>query len=256
MSADASLDSAVTTAVQNAFGRAVEANNAKPQGVNNASATAQQGSGQDELMIPYIKDRRVHDLFLWRKPYRSAFILGTCTILYFIIELSGWPMYTMISYALIVCIAASFLWSNAAAKVENSIKPENFLPPFVKNGITRKDVEKFMDTYMDKINSGLHALHVIVNGSSPLLSIKCIGALMSYGYATSFISPVSSAYFTLLALFTLPKLYERNREECDRVIAEIKTKLKDVYQQFDNIVLEKIPKASSAKSGEIPKKVE
>jgi uncharacterized membrane-anchored protein YitT (DUF2179 family) len=54
------------------------------------------------------------DALLWRNKLISGGILGLATLLYFVLEHSGYTLLTIISNILLISIAVLFIWSNGA----------------------------------------------------------------------------------------------------------------------------------------------
>lgn len=55
------------------------------------------------------------DAFLWRDKFMSAAILAGASIIYFVFELSGYTLLSILATLLMITFAVLFVWSNCAA---------------------------------------------------------------------------------------------------------------------------------------------
>jgi hypothetical protein len=66
-----------------------------------------------QVVLPLVS-KDVNDLLLWRNPTKSAAVVGGVTAAYLALEWSGLSVVSIVANALLLVVAAAFVWNNVA----------------------------------------------------------------------------------------------------------------------------------------------
>ncbi|PIA34307.1 hypothetical protein AQUCO_03800119v1 [Aquilegia coerulea] len=98
------------------------------------------------------------DVFLWRNKKISAGVLGGATAIWVLFELLEYHLLTLVCHCLILVLALSFLWSNAATFVNKS-------PPQIPNlCLPEKQVVEVASALSKEINCAISVLRDVASG--------------------------------------------------------------------------------------------
>eukprot|EP01023_Acetabularia_acetabulum_P042467 TRINITY_DN419_c0_g1_i1.p3 TRINITY_DN419_c0_g1~~TRINITY_DN419_c0_g1_i1.p3 ORF type:complete len:240 (-),score=51.00 TRINITY_DN419_c0_g1_i1:598-1317(-) len=216
-------------------------------GMANQAQHVLDGDGT-KIHLPFLKNKQVEDLLLWRDVKKSGAVLGGATVVYYLLALSGMNLVSIAAYLLLGVIAGAYLWTHVGNLVKSSFKPESLLPSAFKDGLTEKDVQSFAEKYLDHINSVFSQTYRLLSGSDPALTMKVVGGLFMVTQVVRYLSPLTLMYFAVLLAFSVPKFYELNKDKCDHYISLAQSKANELFGKFNETVLKKIPKASDKKT--------
>lgn len=106
-----------------------------------------------KITIPYLKDKRVEDLLMWRDPVKSGIVFGGITLIYFIVGWSGLSAVDILAYVVFMVTVGSLLWAKFGHMVPNLPKQSEILPKFLEEGISEMQMKDFLDKNYARINS-------------------------------------------------------------------------------------------------------
>lgn len=84
-----------------------------PRAVGNPPHSPHPVTMAHTVALPLVS-KGVNDLLLWRVPAKSAAVVGGATAAYLILEWSGLSIISIGANALLLLVAAAFVWNNVA----------------------------------------------------------------------------------------------------------------------------------------------
>ncbi|KAI5080608.1 hypothetical protein GOP47_0004478 [Adiantum capillus-veneris] len=200
------------------------------------------------------RQRAVHDLLggghsadvlLWRKRNLSAGFLAVATVIWVLFEWIGYHFISVVSFFLLVAIVGLFAWSYAALMLNRDP------PPVPKLELPDEVVLKVAKTLNMEINKMLNILHEIAIGKDPVRFAKLVGALALLVLFGSWFQFLTLFYLAIVAVHTLPVLYEKNEDVIDRYAQRALDELNNQFRKVDtSVLLSKIPRGPAAQKRE------
>ncbi|KAF5194440.1 Reticulon-like protein b1 [Thalictrum thalictroides] len=179
------------------------------------------------------------DVFLWRNKKISAGVLGVATAIWVLFELLEYHLLTLVCHCLMIVLALSFLWSNAATFINKS-------PPQIPNiCLPEKQVVEVASALSKEINCALSVLHGVASGRDIKTFFFVIAGLWVLSVVGSWCNFVSLVYIAFVLLHTVPVLYEKYEDQVDTFAEKAMHEIKKQYAVFDAKVLSKIPRGPS-----------
>lgn len=160
----------------------------------------------------------VEDLLLWRDVTKSAAALGGVTVAYVLLEWSGIPLLTMLSNIGLLSSLLCFVWA-LVARALSMAGPADHLPHLLRSGIDEAVAKQAAEKLRVSINKALAVVRRVLSGDEIGLSLKTAAALYVAGALGRIATPVGLLFTAVLALFTLPKLYEMRKDDVDAGIS-------------------------------------
>lgn len=156
----------------------------------------------------------VEDLLLWHDIPKSAAALGGATLLYLLLEWSGIPLMTWLSNVGLALALGCAIWALAAGATKLP-GPKQYLPRVLTAGIDEAAARQAADKARSVLNHGLQLGGRVLSGEDLGLSLRAAVLLFFAARLGRIITPVGLLYLAVLALFTLPKVYELRKDELD-----------------------------------------
>jgi len=201
-------------------------------------------ASKSKIYRPFGREKPVHkvfgggkpaDLFLWRNKKLSAGILGGATAIWFLFDVVGYHLLTLVCYGLIFALAGLFLWSNATHFLKKS-------PPHIPEvNIPEKPILEFAAALRVEINQVFAILRDIASGKDLKKFLSVIAGLWVLSILGSCCNFLTLFYIAFVLLHTLPVLYEKYDDKVDAFAEKAMVEIKKQYVLFDAKVLSKIP---------------
>lgn len=196
-----------------------------------------------KLKLPVVKDPRLEDILLWRDPKKTAVCLAGSTGVYGLLTVIAANPVVVLANLLQLAVIVAFLWNSIANLLKRPGVP---VPAFIKEGLSEADAKEKAVRWASYYNKALAAVDRVLSGKDVLLSLQIAGGLFVVSRVAAFVSPLTLAYFGVLALFTLPKVYELRKDEIDGHLTKVKDGYNTVYNKHVQPALKRIPRASTA----------
>ncbi|CAK9141955.1 unnamed protein product [Ilex paraguariensis] len=176
--------------------------------------------GREKPVHKVLGGGKLADVFLWRNKKISAGLLGGVTTIWVLFEVIGYHLLTLVCHGMILALAISFLWSNAATFINKSPPriPEVYIP--------EEPVLQFTSALRIEINRAFVVLRDIASGRD----------------LKKFLSDMKSHISAFVLLHTVPVLYDKYEDQIDPFAEKAMVEIKKQYAVFDAKVLSKIPR--------------
>lgn len=184
-----------------------------------------------------VGNESLEKLLMWRDPRASGLILAAATGLYLIV-LGNISTAWLLSTLSLIVVVGSQAWSKAAPMLKRSGPP---VPSIFHTGVSEVDAHKFADSVRKPLNDALATVGLVLTGKSGRLSTLVTSGLLLATWLFRYISFPTLAYVVVVTAFTVPKLYEANKDKVDRVLSQLQSKSKDAYAQFGEKVRAHVP---------------
>lgn len=156
----------------------------------------------------------VEDLLLWRNVPRSAAVLGGITVAYLLLEWSGIPLLTLLSNIGLFGALGCAVWA-LVSRFVGVTRPTDILPSVLRTGVDEATAKQLAEKLRVNLNKALAVVRRIISGDELLLTAKAAAALFVTGALGRVATPLGLLFAAVLALFTLPKLYELRKDDVD-----------------------------------------
>lgn len=180
------------------------------------------------------------DSFLWRDKFMSAGILAGASIVYFVLEHSGYTLLSIMATLLMITFGVLFLWSNAAALLNRSPPP---LPDFY---LSEDEAKRLALTLREEVNKVLAVAHDLALGKDFKVLLKVGAVLWGLSVVGGWFHFLTLVYLAVLVSHTIPAVYEKYEDQVDlyakRAYEEVHTRYRDIDEKY----LSKLPKAFPA----------
>ncbi|KAH7677624.1 Reticulon domain-containing protein [Dioscorea alata] len=173
--------------------------------------------GRKEPVHAVLGGGKSADIVLWRNKQLSASILAGVTVLWLLFECMGYHLLAFVSHSLILALAVSFIWSNAAA---------------------------FLNRY--EINEAFATYQYVASGKDLKKFLMVIAGLWIVSVVGSWFSFLTLSYIVFVLLYTLPALYEKYEDQVDTAAEKAMVEFNKKYAILDAKFLQKIPRGPFA----------
>ncbi|KAI5065469.1 hypothetical protein GOP47_0020164 [Adiantum capillus-veneris] len=191
------------------------------------------------------RQRSLHDLlgggkaadaFLWKNKLMSAGILGGASVIYFVLEHSGYTLLSILSTLLMITFGTLFLWSNAAALLNRSPPP---LPDF---HLSEDEARSLALTLREEINKVLAVVHDLALGKDFKLLLKVAAVLWGLSVVGGWFHFLTLVYLAVVVSHTIPALYEKYEDQVDYYAKRAYEEAHNQYRTIDANYLSKLSK--------------
>lgn len=191
------------------------------------------------------RERSLHDLlgggkaadaFLWRDKFLSAGILAGASIIYFVFELSGYTLLSVLATLLMITLAVLFVWSNSAALLHRSPLP---LGDFK---LSEDEARSLALTLREEVNKILAVAHDLALGKDFKLLLKVAAVLWGLSVVGGWFHLLTLVYLAVIVSHTFPAVYERYEDQVDSYAQRAYEEAHNRYRDIDAKFLSKLPK--------------
>jgi len=195
------------------------------------------------ISLPFVKNKDVEALLLWRDPIKSGAVLAGITAVYIILQWSHISLLTITANTLLVTVIVAFLWNNVASFTNRSGVP---IPMVLKNGISEADAKTFAVRATDGVNRTLAYACRLASGKEVFLSLQAAAALFVIAKFGNWFTTIGLLYTVALLAFSVPKIYEVKKDQIDAVATKVHYHGKEAYVKYADPYVKKIPRASTS----------
>nr|XP_024390439.1 reticulon-like protein B10 [Physcomitrium patens]XP_024390440.1 reticulon-like protein B10 [Physcomitrium patens]XP_024390441.1 reticulon-like protein B10 [Physcomitrium patens]XP_024390442.1 reticulon-like protein B10 [Physcomitrium patens]XP_024390443.1 reticulon-like protein B10 [Physcomitrium patens]PNR43434.1 hypothetical protein PHYPA_015815 [Physcomitrium patens] len=192
------------------------------------------------------KDKNVHqilgggraaDAFLWKDRNLSAIILGGSTLVWFLLEKSGYTFLTLLSNILMFSVIILFVWANVAALLNRAG------PPVPELSLSEDFVLRTASTVRVELNKALSIARDVALGKDFKLFLKMVVLLWVVSTVTSWFNFLTCIWIGVVLLHVVPFVYDKYEDIIDLHAAKAVDAANIHYKKLDDAVLRKIPRA-------------
>ncbi|KAH7437516.1 hypothetical protein KP509_05G075900 [Ceratopteris richardii] len=189
------------------------------------------------------RERSLHEIFgggkaadslLWRNKYLAGGVLVGATVLYFVLEHSGYTLLSIISKLLLVALAVLFIWSNAAEFLNRSP------PPLPDLYISDKVASSLALALREPINNALAAARDLALGKDFKLFLKVMGVLWGLSIVGGWFHFLTLVYLVIVVAHTIPAVYDTYEDQIELYLKQGYTVAQNHYKKADETVFSKI----------------
>lgn len=189
------------------------------------------------------RERSLHDLFgggkaadtlLWRDKFMAGGILAGATIVYFILEHSGYTLLSIISNLLLVTFGALFIWSNAAVFLNRSP------PPLPDLHVSEEVASSLAVALRVEVNRALAVAHDIALGKDFKLFLKVMGVLWGLSVVGGWFHFLTLVYLAVLVSHTIPVVYDTYEDQIELYAKRGYEQAQKQYKKVDETVFSKV----------------
>jgi hypothetical protein len=192
------------------------------------------------------KDKTVHQLLgggraadsaLWRDKYLSAGTLGGSTLIWFLLEKSGYTFVTLVCNILMFVVVILFVWANVAALLNRAG------PPVPELSLSEDFVFSTAGVIREEVNKALGVARDVALGKDFKLFLKVIAILYAVSTVTSWFNFLTCVWIGIVLLHIVPFIYDKYEDVIDHHAKNAADVASYHYKRVDDAVLQKIPRA-------------
>ncbi|CAM6087033.1 unnamed protein product [Calypogeia fissa] len=203
---------------------------------NDKAVKSKDTSQKTSKMRVLLGDETVADVILWTDAKQTLTALSFLSFMAYLFFASGYTMVSLVSKFLFWSLLALFAYSRLPESVFGMELPR--IPSFECFEVSEETTEHIALMFRSSWNSVAEVAGKLKKGKDWSLFFKLVSLLRIIKFIGRF-SAQTQATLGLLAIFTLPRLYEEYEEEVDQFVADaLKT-----YNQKKKLVLSKLPPA-------------
>lgn len=174
------------------------------------------------------------DTFLWRDKFMSAGILAGATVVYLVLEHSGYTLLTIISNLLLVTLGVLFLWSNAAVFLNRSP------PPLPNLYISEERATSLALALRMEVNKVLAIVRDIALGKDFKVFLKVMAILWGLSVVGGWFHLLTLVYLAVLVAHTIPVVYEKYEDQIEQYAKQGYEQAQKQYKKVDETVFSKV----------------
>jgi len=196
------------------------------------------------------KDRTVHQILgggraadsaLWRDKYLSAGTLGGSTLIWFLLEKSGYTFCTLLCNILMFVVVILFVWSNVASLLHRAG------PPVPELCLSEDFVLSTASVFRNELNKALAIARDVALGKDFKLFLLVIAFLYVVSTVTSWFNFLTFVWIGIVMLHVVPFVYDKYEDAIDHHAKKAADAASIHYKKMDAAVLSKIPRAPAKK---------
>ncbi|RCV09443.1 hypothetical protein SEVIR_2G033600v4 [Setaria viridis] len=184
------------------------------------------GQGNKKSLHHFFGGGKSADVLLWRNKKISSSVLGVATLVWVFFEWLDYHFLTIVSFAIVVGMAAQFGWSMFASNPPRVELPEELFANAGKAAGAQ-------------VNKALGMLQDISCGRDLRRFLIVIAALFAAAIVGSFCNFLTVIYIGFVSAHTLPVLYEKYQDQVDDFFYNMLGLLQNQYQKLGNGVRSK-----------------
>jgi len=176
----------------------------------------------------------------WRDPVRSGLVLAIITLFWFLLSVVEYSATTLVAYLYLGIFLTSFAlvqYSNMSGKphlLKSRLGDLNDVISSDEFGASATGNYRFLDAFIRLARDALYFTDVS-------LSLKAFGLALTLAVASHFISLPTILFIEAIVLFTVPRIYEEQRQNIDlgmsRLFAAVNEKVGPVLAKFPSEAL-------------------
>jgi len=196
---------------------------------------------------------QAEDLIYWKNPIKSGLVFVTGLFTFFVLTVGGYTVISLTSNLLLWLLIISFAYTNgtmmfATFQGKSPVNPHTSRWGEAKFDITKETVDEYVDFLLPYVNKGIDFAREVAFCLNNMKTLKVIGALWVISIFSNLFSGLTLLFLEFFLAFSIPRLYEMNKQQVDKYADIALTQSKIYYKQVSDIIKEKIPKGISADS--------
>lgn len=188
----------------------------------------------------------VKALLPWEDPKKSGAILAGATVVYFLLEMSGYTMLYLIPTLMLVAVIASFVFSYGSR--------------FLGRSHAAIKIPELDDTAARQISANIQfasnragaVANKVLSGEEPASTLKVAAGLYLVSYVGRFFHVFTLAYLVVVLAFTAPKVYQLKKTEIDQLLSTATRQAVEYKKVVEQQILSKLPPSLRPKAA-VPK---
>lgn len=192
---------------------------------------------KDKTVYQLLGGGRAADSALWRDKYLSAGTLGGSTLIWFLLEKSGYTFVTLMCNILMFVVVILFVWANVAALLNRNG------PPVPELSLSEDFVFSTARLIREELNRALGVARDVALGKDFKLFLKVIATLYIVSTVTSWFNFLTCVWIGIVLLHIVPFIYDKYEDVIDHHAKNAADTASYHYRRVDDAILSKIPKA-------------
>ncbi|CAI9784641.1 unnamed protein product [Fraxinus pennsylvanica] len=178
---------------------------------------------------------KMADTLLWKNYKVSGGVLGGATLTWFLLEVIGFHVLSIVCRVLLLALSVLFAWSCGAKLIKKT-------PPKIPE-IAIKEVPalKLASALRIQINQASAILKLIASGKDLKKFLLVNGGLALVSTVGSWFNFLTLIYLATVFLFTVPLVYDKYGHQINSLAGPAMAEIKKYYGVIDAKVLSKIP---------------
>jgi hypothetical protein len=188
----------------------------------------------------FLKDKKpILDIIYWRDPKKSGIVLGAIFVILFLVAKFSFILIGTYSALLIlICTLGFRIFKLAEAKFKKTEDKNPFQPMLEKElDVPQEKIHAQVDVLVENVRNIALQLRRLFFVESVVDSVKFFFLLYSLTYIGSWFSGFALIILFVIGVFTVPKVYEMNKEPIDNYLHLAKENVDKLHQT----VGEKVP---------------
>jgi hypothetical protein len=194
------------------------------------------------------------ELYHWKKPIRSAGVLGAGCAVYYFLFIQGYTFMTLLGFTLLFnlffngCVKLLFKPLTYLGVVDEKSQPEKYfvyVNEIVKDVFTSTAFTKIFDSVKASVviyDKLIKEAMMVVDGPSTTKAVLAFYGLRVVG---SMFELATIGLLFLLSLFTLPIVYKKYGKEIDTHYEKISLSAVDIVRRTSEKTVEAVPQLES-----------
>jgi len=194
---------------------------------------------------------QVEDLIYWKNTIKSGLVFATGLFTFFVLTVGGYTVISLTSNLLLWILVISFAYTNgtmmfATFQGKSPVNPHISRWGEDKFNITKETIEEYIECLLPYVNKGIDFAREVAFCTNNMRTLKVIGALWVISIFSNLFSGLTLLFLEFFLAFSIPRLYEMNKQQVDKVAEIALSQSKIYYEQISKIIMEKVPKGMTA----------
>lgn len=159
----------------------------------------------------------------------TGVIFGVVNVVSFLTLIKKFTFLSLYSYVGMLLTTGCFIYINGSKLLVGYLGEDALpKPTFGLEKFSSEAIHAKVDSSVDSLNEIMHLIRDIVVCKDNVTTLKAIGILYVTYLVGKIMPDLIFFYFIFLSIFTLPKIYEMNKDEIDKAAGEAQTKFLEV----------------------------
>jgi len=194
---------------------------------------------------------QAEDLIYWRNPIKSGLVFLTGLFTFFVLTVGGYTVISLISNLLLWLLVISFAYTNGTMMFATFQGKTPSNPHISRWGdgkfdISKETVDEYVEFLLPYVNKGIDFAREVAFCLNNMKTLRVIGALWVISIFSNLFSGLTLLFLEFFLVFSVPRLYEMNKQQVDKYAEFALSQAKTYYEQISTIIKEKIPKGVTA----------
>lgn len=173
------------------------------------------------------------DLVYWRDPKKTGIVFGTIMVV--LLSLTYFSLISVVAYLSLAILTATFsfrIYKSILSAVQKSNEGHPFQQYIEQDiSLSREQVHELSDTVVAHVNATVIELRRLILVEDLVDSIKFGVMLWALTYIGAWFNGMTLVILSFVAAFTLPKVYETNKEQIDHYLGLVQSNVNDIMSK-------------------------